>query len=191
MDPSTEKGGRRLIRLRGGTWFCVLGLISCWIGVAARGRFGRSPVPIDDRPPIPMPPFEHGWPLPFLERSNWLPAVEEPASFWPIDNAEIFWFALGYCVFDAVVFLLSVVCAAFVLESYFRGRASAYRFSLRTILILTLLAGLILYLIRSGQIDWIDLMWLPVGFSVLAIFYEFELGLTWLIDRHRTQDIAP
>lgn len=160
---------QRWYHLHLGTWAVVLVMAVClvlvnWCGIADP-QWQR---------------ITHGWPFGWVERLFWSDDLQD-ASDWKFGDAEVHQ-RYEICLYLNVVVAIAIVgMTTFTTEYLVRRGVCPFRFGLKTILAITVAAGVFLACHRYGYADWVHLALVPVYFGVGCVFVTAGIGVRALL----------
>jgi hypothetical protein len=110
----------------------------------------------------------YGWPLVAYRRSS---VAEDGETVWDSRLNRTRYSPTPFGRFstsavialDAAVVLLLAASATFTTEYWIRHRRGPFQFGLRSLFILTALSAVFLAFLQRGEVDWGDLLLLPIG----------------------------
>lgn len=107
--------------------------------------------------------WQHGWPISYVTRSTITLANTGP---WDVTSNMIA-FSWAALVVDATVSLLLLASTGIAVELFLR-RPQPFQFGVKSLLGITAVVAYV-FLLRVGRIiDWEDMIYFPVGFSILC-----------------------
>jgi len=161
METSEKK--RRWYHLHLGTWVVVLVVGVCLVVVILYGYEN-----VGDMPGVLwQPAYCHGWPTPFLVRQMHYVMTGDFIYYsrWPFDDAQILEFKPAVLSLNILIALTILFSTAFTTEYIFRRRFLSQHFGVKTILTITIAAGIFFTLSRYEIVDWEHLLFIPISFN--------------------------
>jgi hypothetical protein len=116
----------------------------------------------------------YGWPLVAYRRSSvaedgetvWLSRLNRTRYRTPFGRFS----TSAVIALDAAVVLLLAASATFTTEYWIRHRRGPFQFGLRSLFVLTALSAVFLAFLQRGEVDWGDLLLLPIGYGCACVF---------------------
>ncbi len=123
----------------------------------------------------------YGWPLVAYRRSSvaeggetvWLSRLNRTRYRTPFGRSP----TSVVLALDAAAVLLLAVSATFTTEYWIRHRRGPFQFGLRSLFVLTALFAVFLAFLQRGEVDWGDLLLLPIGYGCACVFVVAAIAL--------------